>query len=90
VAGGRMLIGSAVGLEAAPERRRAVMGSRAAAQQLGYFLGSSVAGGALAVGGYPLFGFALAALFAASTVPFLVGDPGRRTTLRVVLLEPPC
>jgi len=90
VAGGRMLIGSAVGLEAAPERRRAVMGSRAAAQQLGYFLGSSVAGGALASGGYPLFGFALAALFAASTVPFLVGDPGRRTTLRVVLLEPPC
>ncbi len=90
VAGGRMLIGSAVGLEAAPERRRAVMGSRAAAQQLGYFLGSSVAGGALAFGGYPLFGFALAALFAASTVPFLVGDPGRRTTLRVVLLEPPC
>jgi MFS family permease len=85
-----MLIGSAVGLEAAPERRRAVMGSRAAAQQLGYFLGSSVAGGALAFGGYPLFGFALAALFAASTVPFLVGDPGRRTTLRVVLLEPPC
>ena len=90
VAGGRMLIGSAVGLEAAPERRRAVMGSRVVAQQLGYFVGASVAGGALAAGGYPLLGFALAALFAASTVPFLVGAPGRRTTLRVVLLEPPC
>jgi predicted MFS family arabinose efflux permease len=90
VAGGRMLIGSAVGLEAAAERRRAVMGSRAAAQQLGYFVGSSVAGAALAAGGYPLFGFALAALFVASTLPFLVGAPGRRTTLRVALLEPPC
>jgi hypothetical protein len=35
VAGGRTLIGSAVGLEAAAERRRAVMGARTAAQQLG-------------------------------------------------------
>jgi hypothetical protein len=66
------------------------MGSRASAQQLGYFVGSSVAGAALAAGGYPLFGFALAALFVASTLPFLVGAPGRRTTLRVALLEPPC
>jgi predicted MFS family arabinose efflux permease len=90
VAGGRMLLGSAVGLEAAPDRRRAVMGSRAAAQQLGYFVGSSVAGAALAAGGYPLFGFALAAVFAASTLPFLVGAPGRRTALRVALVEPPC
>jgi len=55
-----------------------------------WLIGAGLAGGALAAGGYPLFGFALAALFVASTVPFLVGNPGRRTTLRVVLLEPPC
>ncbi len=91
VAGGRQLIGSAVGLGATPERRRAVMGARAAASQFGYFLGSAAAGGALAAGGYPAFGLVLALLFVASALPFLVHVGGRSdTTLHAALLEPAC
>jgi DHA1 family inner membrane transport protein len=90
VAGGRTLIGSAVGLEAAPERRLAVMGARAAAAQLGYFLGSAAAGVALAAGGYPGFGLALGFLFLVSAVPFLVEAVRRGGTFRAVLAEPAC
>jgi predicted MFS family arabinose efflux permease len=90
VAGGRTLIGSAVGLEAAPERRLAVMGARAAAAQLGYFLGSAAAGGALAAGGYPGFGLALAALFLLSAVPFSVEALRRAGTFRAALVDSPC
>ena len=90
VAGGRTLIGSAVGLEAAPERRLAVMGARASAQQLGYFLGAAVAGGALAAGGYPLLGVALALLFVVSAVPYLVDARGRDGRLRTAFVEPAC
>jgi predicted MFS family arabinose efflux permease len=91
VAGGRTLIGSAVGLEATPERRRAVMGARAAANQLGYFVGSAIAGAALAAGGFPAMGLTLAGLFLVSAVPFLIHVHGRGdTTLRAALLEPAC
>ena len=90
VAGGRTLIGSAVGLEAAPERRVAVMGARAAGQQLGYFFGAAAAGGALAAGGYPGFGLALGFLFLASAVPFLVDARGRAGTLRAAFVQPVC
>ena len=90
VAGGRVLIGSAVGLEAAPERRLGVMGARAAAQQLGYFLGAAAAGGALSAGGYPGLGVALGLLFIASAVPFLVDATRRVGTLGAALLGPAC
>ena len=90
VAGGRTLIGSAVGLEATPERRLAVMGARAAGQQLGYFFGAAAAGGALAAGGYPGFGLALGFLFLLSAVPFLVNARGRAGTLRAALVQPAC
>jgi predicted MFS family arabinose efflux permease len=90
VAGGRVLIGSAVGLEAAPERRLAVMGARTAAQQLGYFLGAAAAGAALSAGGYAGFGLALGFLFLASAVPFLVDATRRAGTLRAALAEPAC
>ena len=91
VAGGRTLIGSAVGLGATPERRRAVMGARAAANQLGYFLGSAAAGAALAAGGFPAFGITLALLFLVSALPFLVHVHGRGdTTIREALLESAC
>jgi predicted MFS family arabinose efflux permease len=90
VAGGRTLIGSAVGLEAAPERRLAVMGARAAAQQLGYFLGAAVAGAAVSAGGYPGFGLVLGFLFLVSAVPFLVDVVRRTGTLRGALAEPAC
>jgi predicted MFS family arabinose efflux permease len=90
VAGGRTLIGSAVGLEAAPERRLAVMGARAAAAQLGYFLGSAAAGGALTAGGYPGFGLALGFLFLVSALPFLVDARQRAGTFRAALVQPAC
>jgi predicted MFS family arabinose efflux permease len=90
VAGGRTLIGSAVGLEAAPERRLAVIGARTAAAQLGYFLGSAAAGGALTAGGYPGFGLALGILFLASALPFLVDARGLTGTFRAALAQPAC
>jgi MFS transporter, DHA1 family, inner membrane transport protein len=90
VAGGRTLIGSAVGLDAAPQRRLAVMGARAAAAQLGYFVGSAAAGGALSAGGYPGFGVALGVLFLVSALPFLVDARGRAGTFRAALVQPAC
>jgi predicted MFS family arabinose efflux permease len=91
VAGGRTLIGSAVGLEAEPKKRRAVMGARTAAQQLGYFIGSAVGGVALAAGGYPLLGGALGLLFVASALAFLVDAHGRGTSMvRAALVESVC
>jgi predicted MFS family arabinose efflux permease len=89
-AGGRTLIGSAVGLDAAPERRLAVMGARAAAQQLGYFVGAAAAGAGLAAGGYPALGVVLAALFLVSALPFLVDARGRAGTYRAALVQPAC
>src|SRR5262249_54883455 len=87
VAGGRQLVGSAVGLESAPERRRAVVGARAAGTQLGYFVGAAVGGAAVAAGGYSLFGLVLALLSVASALPFLVHVHGHSdTTLRAALL----
>jgi len=72
LAGGRTLAGSAFGLGAAPERRLAVMGLRAAALQFGYLVGSGVGGIALALSGYAALGLVLALLFAAAAVPHLV------------------
>jgi DHA1 family inner membrane transport protein len=63
-AGGRTLIGNAFGLEIAPDRRVAIMGTRAAATQFGYFIGSGIAGLALSLWGYPGLGMALGAFFA--------------------------
>ena len=45
------------------------MAARAAANQLGTFLGAATAGAALAAGGYSLFGFVLALEFVLSTLP---------------------
>jgi len=69
MAGGRTLISNAFGLEAAPERRRAVMAARAAANQFGYFVGSAVGGVALAAWGYGALGLVLGSLFAAAALP---------------------
>ena len=81
---------SAVGLEATPERRLAVMGARVAAAQLGYFLGSAAAGAALSATGYSGLGIALGVLFLASAVPFLVNARKRAGTFRAVLTQPAC
>jgi DHA1 family inner membrane transport protein len=83
VAGGRMLIGNAFGLRAAPERRLTVMGVRAATTQFGYFLGAAAAGGALQLGGYAGLGIALGALFLASAVVQLELGRAREGCARV-------
>ena len=64
--GARTLLGNAFGLQAAPERRVAVMAARAAANQFGYFVGSAVGGIALAAAGYPGFAVVLGLLFVAA------------------------
>jgi DHA1 family inner membrane transport protein len=69
--GGRTIAGSAFGLDAAPDRRVAVMGIRAAAIQLGYLLGAGLGGVAVAVGGYSALGVLLAALLTLGVVPHL-------------------
>jgi predicted MFS family arabinose efflux permease len=60
------LLGNAFGLQAAPERRVAVMATRAAANQFGYFVGSAVGGIALAAAGYPGLAVVLGLLFVAA------------------------
>jgi predicted MFS family arabinose efflux permease len=90
IAGGRTLISSAVGLDSAPERRLAVMGARAAAAQLGYFLGSAAAGGALAGGGYSGFGLGLGFLLLLSALPFLVDARVQAGSIRAALAQPAC
>jgi predicted MFS family arabinose efflux permease len=67
--GARTLLGNAFGLQAAPERRVAVMAARAAANQFGYFVGSAVGGVALAAFGYPGLGLVLSLLFVAAAAP---------------------
>lgn len=69
-AGGRTFVSSAFGLAAPAELRPGAMAMRAAAMQFGYFAGSSLAGAALALGGYPALGSVIGLLFlaAAATV----------------------
>jgi DHA1 family inner membrane transport protein len=64
--GARTLLANAFGLQAAPERRVAVMAARAAANQFGYFVGSAAGGVALAVSGYPGLALMLGLLFVGS------------------------
>lgn len=68
-AGARTLVSSAHGLATRDELRPALMGSRAATMQFGYFGGSLVGGAALTVGGYAVFGAAMSVLFLAAAVP---------------------
>lgn len=77
--GGRTLLGNAYGLAARPERRLPAMAARAAANQLGTFLGAATAGAALAAGGYSLLGIVLALEFVVSTLPLRGRRRGRAT-----------
>jgi predicted MFS family arabinose efflux permease len=84
VNGWRSMVASALGMDAAPQDRVAVMSMRAAANQFGYLLGAATGGLALAVAGFPGLGAALACLFAAAVLvhaPALVGE-GRLSALR--------
>jgi predicted MFS family arabinose efflux permease len=62
-AGSRTLVASAFGLSVAPALRASLTSLRAATMQFGYFLGSIVAGTALASSGYRAFGLSLGLLF---------------------------
>jgi MFS transporter, DHA1 family, inner membrane transport protein len=75
IAGGRTLAGGARALDLAPELRLGVTGVRAAAIQLGYFIGAAVGGAALAAGGYRAMGLAFASLFVGAAVPHIWRGP---------------
>lgn len=66
VAGARTLAGSSMGLRLAPQCPLQSMGFRTAAVQYGYLLGAALGGIALALGGYPALGAALATLYLAA------------------------
>jgi DHA1 family inner membrane transport protein len=68
VNGRRSMVASALGMNAAPDDRVAVMSMRAAANQLGYLLGAAAGGLALALGGFSALGLTLAALFATAVL----------------------
>jgi predicted MFS family arabinose efflux permease len=78
LAGGRTLIGNAFGLQAAPDRRLAVMGMRAATTQLGYFVGAAAAGAALEADGYAGLGLAMGGFFIAAAAAQAELSPFRR------------
>ena len=68
VNGWRSMIASALGMDAAPQDRVAMMSMRAAANQFGYLLGAAAGGLALAVAGFAGLGIALGCLFAAAVL----------------------
>jgi predicted MFS family arabinose efflux permease len=79
VNGWRSMVASALGMDAAPEDRVAVMSMRAAANQFGYLLGAVAGGLALALGGFPALGAGLGAMFAFAALIHAGGvSPGRR------------
>jgi len=71
VNGWRSMVASAVGMDTAPEDKLAMMSMRAAANQFGYLLGAAVGGLALAAGGFPGLGVALAGMFAATMLIYI-------------------
>jgi predicted MFS family arabinose efflux permease len=78
VNGWRSMVASALGMDAAPEDKVAVMSMRAAANQFGYLLGAAAGGVALAVAGFAGLGAALAGMFLAGALihaPALVVPP---------------
>jgi len=68
VNGWRSMVASALGMDAAPQDRVAVMSMRAAANQFGYLLGAAAGGLAIAVAGFAGLGVVLGCLFAAAVL----------------------
>src|SRR5829696_7978807 len=66
--GWRSMVASALGMDAAPQDRVAVMSMRAAANQFGYLLGAAAGGVALAVADFAGLGIVLGCLFAAAVL----------------------
>lgn len=78
LAGGRMLIGNAFGLQVAPSLRLAIMGTRASANQFGYFVGAAIGGVALGAGGYGVLGLTLGGLFFGAALAVTTTPAGLR------------
>ena len=67
-AGARTLVSSSFALSRPAEVRPTVMSLRTATMQLGYFLGSSAGGAALALGGYDAVGVSMGLFFGSSAL----------------------
>jgi MFS transporter, DHA1 family, inner membrane transport protein len=80
LAGSRTLVSSAYAVSLPAPQRAGATSLRASTMQFGYFIGSSVGGAALAVGGYPALGLVMASLFAAASVALV--PAGRRVATR--------
>jgi predicted MFS family arabinose efflux permease len=83
VNGRRSMVASALGMDAAPEDRVAVMAMRAAANQFGYLLGAGIGGLALAVGGFEALGMTLSSMFVIAALIHLPARRPRRARLRL-------
>jgi len=83
LAGARTLLSSAFALARAPEVRPTVASLRATTMQLGYFVGVSAAGAALASAGYAGFGAAMGLFFLTAAV--VLAQPRRAAGGRAVL-----
>jgi predicted MFS family arabinose efflux permease len=71
VNGWRSMVASALGMDAAPRDRVAVMSMRAAANQFGYLLGAAAGGMALAAAGFAGLGIALGCMFTTAALVHL-------------------
>jgi predicted MFS family arabinose efflux permease len=71
VNGWRSMVASALGMDAAPRDRVAVMSMRAAANQFGYLLGAAAGGMALAAAGFAGLGIALGCMFTTAVLVHL-------------------
>lgn len=82
VAAARTVSGTVYGFAVAGDLRREVGAMRAATMQIGYLVGSTVGGIALAVGGFGALGIAFGGLFLASMLPYVcVGTTCRARTV---------
>ena len=71
-AGARTLVSSSFALSRPPQVRPTVMSLRTATMQLGYFLGSSAGGVALALGGYGALGVSMGLFFGSSALALTI------------------
>ena len=79
VNGWRSMVASALGMDAAPQDRVAVMSMRAAANQFGYLLGAAAGGLALAAAGFEALGVTLSAMFVTAALIHLPARVRART-----------
>jgi MFS transporter, DHA1 family, inner membrane transport protein len=84
--GGRTLLSNAYALSRSRELRPTLASLRTATMQLGYFVGATAGGAALALGGYDALGGAMGLLFASAALALAV--PGTRPDRRAAIILP--